>query len=519
MSVLNDQINNADNFITKVFDTLDDTVFDLLDPIKDFAVVLAGIGVIIYLAKILMPIIERGESIDIYPLIRPICIGLVVTQFSVVTSLLDGTLSGISNGIKTTYEEEKVETINFEEAKERGKKKLEAEKSENTKKKTLLGKLKTIIFEGPKGYFQQEIGEIIIYLKYDLLFPLLAWLAEFIGGIAYVIINLMSRFYILFLAIIGPVSLALSQFSPFQGSFGDWMSRYISVGLWPAMANMLRFMNNFVIVKMNTSFGDSFDAALVMFFMLIMISYFYLQIPEVSEYIVSGGGVGSLNRSMYDNAKGVATGTTAAAAGAGAGFMRGLKRGVYTNKFEKGLDEKLTKAGERTGTNGRISRATQKLGNKVGRTTRSIIDNAKSIYNGNFSKEERATYKETLAQKRFDKAQKFSEKNDLPKKKDLRKEAKNLMSMKSRGLRLTPHQEEIVSRYKAGRYQGSGKFELSNTERREQESMEFRSFLFKGFERGAEFEQRKGAFNPKDFGGWHPPLTPTKRQSRLINKK
>lgn len=515
---IRDTIDSADNFITNVFDAIDKTVWGLLDPIKDFAVVLASIGIIIYLAKLLLPLIESNRPIDFYPLIRPICIALVITNFSVVTTLLNNTLSGISNGVKTTYSTEKVETVNFEEARARGKKKLAEEKAENEKKKSLLKSLGALLWEGAKGYFQEAIGEIIIVLKFDILFPTFAWLAEFLGGIAYVIINMMSRFYLVFLAIVGPITLALSQFSAFQSSFRDWVARYISVGLWPAMANLLRFMSNFILVKANSSFGDSFDAALVMLLALIMVTYFYFEIPEISEFIVSGGGAGGLNSAMTKSAMKTAAVTGAAAGGLGAGIMRGINRGVVTNKFEDTLDKTLTKSGETTGSNGRISRASQYVGDKLGRASRGTVDAVRAMAHGNFTYKGITEYKQGLTQKRVEKGERYRAKNSAPEKKDLRAQAKQLLSMNSRGVRLNPEQQELVDRYKDGRYKGSGKFELTNAEKREQDSKEFRGMLLKGFQRGAEMEGFRGPIDPSKVGGWHAPLIPTKRQTRLINK-
>lgn len=515
---IRDTIDGADNFITNVFNSIDNTVWGLLDPIKDFAVVLASIGIIIYLAKVLLPMIESNRPIDLYPLIRPICIALVITNFSVVTSLLNETLSGISNGVKSTYETEKVETISFDQAREKGKKKLEEQKAENEKKKSLLKSIGAFIFEGAKGYFQQEIGEAILTFKYDILFPALAWIAEFLGGIAYVIINMMSRFYLVFLAIFGPVTLALSQFTPLQSSFRDWVARYISVGLWPAMANLLRYLNNFIIVKMNSSFGDSFDAALVMFLALIMVSYFYFEIPEISEYIVSGGGAGNLNSAMLKSTMKTTAVTGAVAGGLGAGVMRGIGRGVVTNSFEETWDKKLTKSGERTSSNGRINRATQYVGDKVGRAGRGTVDIARAMMHGNFTYKDITEYKQGLTQMRVEKGERFAAENNKPEKKDLRKQAKQLLAMKSRGVRLSPDQQELVDRYKEGRYKGDGKFELTNAERREQDSKEFRGMLFKGFQRGAEMDGFRGPIDPSKVDGWHTPLVPTKRQTRLINK-
>lgn len=515
---LRETIDSADNFITSVFDSIDNTVWGLLEPINDFAIVVAGIGVIIYLAKILLPMIESTRPIELYPLIRPICIGLVVTNFAVVTSLLNDTLSGISNGVESTYNTEKVETINFDEARERGKRKLEEQKAENLKKKSLIKSIGTFIWEGAKGYFQEEIGEAILTFKYDILFPALAWLAEFLGGIAYVIINMMSRFYLVFLAIFGPVTLALSQFTPLQSTFRDWIARYISVGLWPAMANLLRYLNNFIIVKMNSSFGDSFDAALVMFLAVIMITYFYFEIPEISEYIVSGGGVGGLNSAMTKTATKTAMVTGAAMGGLGAGVMRGIGRGVVTNAFEDSLDKKLTKSGEKTGASGRINRGAQYVGDKIGRFSRGTVDIGRAVWHGNYTYKEITEYKKDLTQKRVEKGERFAAKNSGPEKKDLRAQAKQLLSMKSRGVRLNQDQRELVDRYKQGRYKGDGKFELTNAERRAEDSKEFTSILFKGFQRGVEMEGFRGPIDPTKVGGWHTPLIPTKRQTRLINK-
>lgn len=515
---IRETIDGADNFITNVFDSIDKTVWSLLDPIKDFALVLASIGIIIYLAKVLLPLIESNRPIDFYPLLRPICIALVITNFSVVTTLLNNTLSGISNGVKTTYSTEKVETVNFDEARERAKKKLAEEKAENEKKKGLLKSIGALLWEGAKGYFQQEIGEVVIVLKFDILFPAFAWLAEFLGGIAYVLINLMSRFYLVFLAIVGPITLALSQFSAFQSSFRDWIARYISVGLWPAFANLLRYMSNFILVKANSTFGDSFDATLVMLLALIMVTYFYFEIPEISEYVVSGGGAGGLNSAMKNSVMKTAAVTGAVAGGVGAGVMRGIQRGVVTNKFEDTLDKALTKSGERTGSTGRINRASQYVGDKVGRASRGTVDIVRAMAHGNFTYKDITEYKQGLTQKRVEKGERFKAKNSAPEKKDLRAQAKQLLSMKSRGVRLSNDQQEMVDRYKQGRYKGDGKFELTNAERRAQDSKEFTEMLFKGFQRGAEMQGFRGPIDPSKVGGWHAPLIPTKRQTRLINK-
>lgn len=66
-----------------------------------------------------------------------------------------------------------------------------------------------------------------------------------------------------------------------------------------------------------------------------MLAYFYFQIPEISEYIVSGGGVGGLNRSMSSASKAVTGGTVAVAAGTGAGVMRGLNESLARIRLKK----------------------------------------------------------------------------------------------------------------------------------------------------------------------------------------
>lgn len=503
-----DGLNNTGNFITKLFETLNTELFDVLSPIQDIAIVLAGIGVFIYLAQVLLPLIERNEPIQLYPLLKPLFVAIVVTNFNVVTGLLDGVLSGINSSIDVQHNMPTESFPDFNEAQKRNKERLEAEFASlhENDDRGWLGRTSERIFYSLTGIHYNQLGDqLILYIKYQVLFPALSWLSTMLGGIAYIVIIMMSKFYLLFLAIFGPLSFALSQFSYFQSSFSSWMSRYISVGLWPAMANLLKYMNSQVFHLMNGYLGDSFDGAMILFLILIVMSYLYLQIPEISEYIVTSGGVGGLNQSMLRSVKRSAkiSGTVTAAplsvaGGLAAGEMMGHKSGMLSSKGEQMRYNLYSRMGEKTGALGAINRKAQEFGVSMGRIRRESVDNI-------ISKVKKETPQERSARiaRRSEEREKRYAQFTAPLKKNLRQKAKHSISLKKRGYNLSSEQEEMIRRYKMGEYKGKGKFVVLPEHQKREQIQELENYVTKGLSQGQRIYHQK---NANKSGVWHPPM-------------
>lgn len=509
MDEINEIMVGSNEFILNIFSDIQNNINGIMEPIQSFALVLAGIGSIIYLAKQLLPMIERNEGIQIYPLLKPIFVALVVTNFGVVITLLDVSLSAISKALDVESQVTTVVDIDFKEAKSRNKDKLEAEflqlKKESSSKnplQKLWEKTKQApaeLFYWATGIHLNQIGDQIgLFLKYDVLYPALAWLATTLGALFYVIMNMMSRFYIIFLCLFGPLSFALSQFTPFQSSFGSWLARYISVGLWPAMANLLKYMSNQVLLHMNGLVGDSFEGGITLFLILLMLTYFYLQIPEISEYVVTSGGVAGLNKSMTNKIKQstkVAVGVPAVAVGgAMAGGLMAVNDGVISNQMVSALHKTLSAPGQKTGALGKISRGSQQVGNMVGTFGQTIYDRSVSSVKGESSLEREAR----IAQRISSRQEKQSLLN-APKKKEMRQKAKNVSRLKRQGHRLTGDQEELLSRYQSGWYKGRGKYIPSPEQKRTETLKEMKNFVLQGFSYGSS--------RPKPgYGDWKPPF-------------
>jgi Homologues of TraJ from Bacteroides conjugative transposon./TrbL/VirB6 plasmid conjugal transfer protein. len=140
-------------------------------------------------------------------------------------------------------------------------------------------------------------------------------------------INTIRTFYLIVLAIIGPIVLGLSVFDGFQHTLTTWLAKYINVFLWLPVANIFGAIIGKVqenMLKLDISqvqnTGDTFfsstDTAYLIFLIIGIIGYF--TVPSVANYIVNaGGGNGLLQKvnTMVSHASnttmqaGTATGT------------------------------------------------------------------------------------------------------------------------------------------------------------------------------------------------------------------
>lgn len=498
---VDETIANSNSFIVDVFDSIDEGILGVMDPIITISTILAGIGCVIYLAQIILPMIESIEGIRIYPLLKPLLVAFIISHFTVLTGLLDAGLTNLSTTISTGYESQEASGYDFDEALNRNKQILKEEiaAARQERKYDDLKVVEQLFFPvlAVGEWFMQQIDILLLYLKYNVFFPILAWVANMIGNIAYLIVNLMSRFYRVFLCILGPLAFALSQFSYFQSSFGSWMARYISVGLWPTFANLLKYMSNQVLVQLGGAFGDSFEGMIALFLIIIMIAFLHFKIPEISEYVVTSGGVGGLNASMAKNIKRSAALATAAPAGIAAGAMLAANDGVLSSKLAQKVHDTLTK----TGSFGRINRMGQKIGAATGKTVRSGTDYVVSKFKKE-TDEERYIRRENRVANKMERREKAM----APTKKEMRKRAKMLRSQQRHGFRLSPDQEEVLYRHKSGDYKGRGKFYATTPEQKARESqIAMRRFLLNGLDKGIRAQSRMG--NPiTPPSGWHPPF-------------
>jgi conjugative transposon TraJ protein len=116
-------------------------------------------------------------------------------------------------------------------------------------------------------------------------------------------INTIRTFYLIILAILGPIVFGLAVFDGFQHTLTVWLSKYINVFLWLPVANIFgaiigKVQENMLKLDISQvqSAGDTFfsstDTAYLIFLLIGIIGYF--TVPSVANYIVNAGGGNAL---------------------------------------------------------------------------------------------------------------------------------------------------------------------------------------------------------------------------------
>lgn len=116
-------------------------------------------------------------------------------------------------------------------------------------------------------------------------------------------INTIRTFYLIVLAILGPIVLGLAVFDGFQHTLTTWLAKYINVFLWLPVGNIFgaiigKVQENMLKLDISQvqSAGDTFfsstDTAYLIFLIISIIGYF--TVPSVANYIVHAGGSNGL---------------------------------------------------------------------------------------------------------------------------------------------------------------------------------------------------------------------------------
>jgi conjugative transposon TraJ protein len=128
------------------------------------------------------------------------------------------------------------------------------------------------------------------------------WMSEVLQVLyeaAALCINTIRTFYLIILAILGPIVFGLAVFDGFQHTLTVWLAKYINVFLWLPVSNIFGAIIGKVqenMLKLDISqvqnAGDTFfsstDTAYLIFLIIGIIGYF--TVPSVANYIVNAGG-------------------------------------------------------------------------------------------------------------------------------------------------------------------------------------------------------------------------------------
>jgi len=287
------------NGLQSLLDQLYKDMMPLCKGLIGTARLIGGFGALWYISLRVWRHIAAAEPVDVYGLLRPFVLGFCILIFPSVIDLVNGILQPV---VKATA----------------------AMQSGTT--------------DAMRAYFRQQREASVL----EVISPM-NWIREtfrellelVFQGVA-LIINVIRTFYLIVLAIIGPIVFGLSIYDGFQHLVTVWLARYINVFLWLPVANI--FGAIIARIQQNMMIGNGLsipipgqpftvsDWAYMIFLLIAIVGY--CTVPSVANYIVNAGGGNALLQK-------VTSFTIGAAKAAGSAASGGMSADAFGNSASK----------------------------------------------------------------------------------------------------------------------------------------------------------------------------------------
>ena len=320
----------------QILRSLYDGMMPLCGDMADVARGIAGLGALFYVACRVWQSLARAEAIDMFPMLRPFAVGLCIMFFpTVVLGTVNSILSPVVQGTAKLLE---TQTLDMNEYR-RQKDKLEYEaKVRNPETAYLVSNEEFDKQLEELGWSPSDMvtmaGMYIdrgIYNMKKNIRDFFREILELMFQAAALVIDTIRTFFLVVLAILGPIAFAISVWDGFQSTLMQWFCRYIQVYLWLPVSDIfstilakiqvLMLQSDIERMQADPNFSlDSSDGVYIVFMIIGIIGYF--TIPTVAGWIIQAGGMGSYGRGVTQLAgrgAALAGGVAGAAAGNAAG--------------------------------------------------------------------------------------------------------------------------------------------------------------------------------------------------------
>jgi conjugative transposon TraJ protein len=319
-----------------------DNVYNQMIPmcagLIDAARGIAGFAALWYIASRVWRQIAQAEPLDFYPLLRPFAFGMAIMLFPMVISLMNGVMQPIvsATGAMVQNSDNSIALLL--------KQKQDAIKNSSSYQMYIGDdgngdRNKWYKYthpddpndqhEGTFSGFGNDIKFWMDKMQYNFKNNIKQWMSEILQVIyaaAILCINTLRTFYLIVLAILGPLVFGFAVFDGLQHSLQQWVARYINIFLWLPIANIFGSIIGQVqqqMIKLDISqiqsAGDTFfsptDTCYLIFLCIGIVGYF--SVPSVANYVIHAhGGNGLLNKVTSITATSVNTTVGAAISGA-----------------------------------------------------------------------------------------------------------------------------------------------------------------------------------------------------------
>lgn len=301
-----------------VLDNVYNQMIPMCSNLIDAARAIAGFAALWYIASRVWRQIAQAEPLDFYPLLRPFALGMAIMLFPMVISLMNGIMQPIvsATGTMVTNSDNSVALLL--------KQKEDAIKNSSSYQMYVGDdgngdRQQWYKYTHPddpndqnEGTFSGLGNDVKFWMDknmYNFKNNIKQWMSEILQVVyaaAILCINTLRTFYLIVLAILGPLVFGFAVFDGLQHSLQQWVARYINIFLWLPIANIFGSIIGQVqqqMIKLDISqiqsAGDTFfsptDTCYLIFLCIGIIGYF--SVPSVANYVIHAhGGNGLLNK-------------------------------------------------------------------------------------------------------------------------------------------------------------------------------------------------------------------------------
>ena len=300
----------------------------------------AGLGALFYVSVRVWQSLSRAEVIDVYPMLRPFAIGFCIMFFpTIVLGTINGVLSPIVQGTNQLLESQTFDMNKYREQKD----KLEYESMmRNPETAYLVSNEEFDKQLDELGWSPEDMMTVTgmyiergMYSMKKSIRDFFREVLELLFEAAALVIDTIRTFFLIVLAILGPIAFAISVWDGFQSTLTQWICRYVQVYLWLPVSDLfssilakiqvLMLQNDISELQNNPNYSiDASNSVYIIFMIIGIIGYF--TIPTVSGWIIQAGGMGSYGRNI---------GQTANRAGGVAGSVAGAMTGNIAGRLLK----------------------------------------------------------------------------------------------------------------------------------------------------------------------------------------
>jgi len=311
---LGDDIHSLQGVLDNVYKEMLPLCSDLIGVARG----IAGFGALWYIAARVWRHLANAEPVDFYPLLRPFGLGLAILLFPTVIAIVNGIMQPTVSATAGMVQNSDAAIARLLEQKQSAIEKTdvwqmyEGDDGEGDRDKWY----KYTHPDDPNGHDEgllDGIGNDVKFAMDKASYKFRNSVKQWMSGVLQVVyeaaalcINTIRTFYLVVLAILGPLVFGLSVFDGFHHTLTSWLAKYLNVFLWLPVANIFgsiigKVQENMIrldirqVEQAGDTFFSSTDTAYLIFLLIGIVGYF--TVPAVAGYIINpGGNNGLLNK-------------------------------------------------------------------------------------------------------------------------------------------------------------------------------------------------------------------------------